>query len=347
MLTEVWRAARLALAPAIARIDSQQHRIELVTGGVLEMWSLDNPDAPRGRKYRRIVVDEAAMIPNLGEVWQAVIRPTLVDYAGDAWFLSTPRGRNFFATMFDWGNDPAREDWRSWSMPTLSNPHIPAAEVEAARRELPERIYAQEFLAAFLDDAGGVFRRVTECATAVALERGHRGHQYVYGVDWGKHSDFTVISVLGMDGRQVAQDRFNQIDYRTQVNRLAGMVARFPPALIVAERNSMGDPLVEELQRRGWPVAPFTTTNASKANAIDALALAFERGDIAILPDPTLIAELQAFESTRLPSGMLRYAAPEGLHDDCVMALAIGWQGLAGPVDEQVVYDERVSISPF
>ena len=75
------------------------------------------------------------------------------------------------------------------------------------------------------------------------------------------------------------------------------------------------------------PVQPFTTTNASKQQAIDALALAFERQDITIIPDPVLIGELQAFEAKRLPSGMLRYQAPEGMHDDTVIALALAWQG--------------------
>jgi hypothetical protein len=61
---------------------------------------------------------------------------------------------------------------------------------------------------------------------------------------------------------------------------------------------------------------------------MEALALAFERGTIRIPNDPALLGELQASEAKSLPSGMTRYAAPEGLHDDCVMSLALAWQGL-------------------
>jgi hypothetical protein len=68
-------------------------------------------------------------------------------------------------------------------------------------------------------------------------------------------------------------------------------------------------------------------TNASKANIIESLALAFERGNIAILPDETLMGELEAFGMERLPSGMIRYGAPDGMHDDCVLSLALAWQG--------------------
>ena len=70
------------------------------------------------------------------------------------------------------------------------------------------------------------------------------------------------------------------------------------------------------------------TTNASKAQAIDALSLAFEREELRILDEKALVAELQAYEMTRLPSGMLRYSAPQGMHDDCVISLALAWHGL-------------------
>ena len=84
----------------------------------------------------------------------------------------------------------------------------------------------------------------------------------------------------------------------------------------------------EQLARDGLKVRPFMTTNASKAEAIEALALAFERGEIRIPNDPVLIGELQAFEAKPLPSGLMRYEAPSGGHDDIVMALAIAWQGI-------------------
>jgi len=116
-------------------------------------------------------------------------------------------------------------------------------------------------------------------------------------------------------------DRFNQIDYAVQLGRLQALAEKFNPATIIAERNSMGDPLVEQLVRMDLPVQAFTTTQASKAQAIDALALGFEKGEIRILSDPVLIGELQAYQAERLPSGMLRYSAPEG----CTMIQLWRW----------------------
>jgi hypothetical protein len=59
------------------------------------------------------VVDEAAMIPTLQEAWQQSIRPTLTDLRGSAWFLSTPKGMNYFKVLFDLGQDSERDDWAS------------------------------------------------------------------------------------------------------------------------------------------------------------------------------------------------------------------------------------------
>ncbi len=329
MMVEVWRDMEEVLAPITKRVSVQDRRIDTITGGVFEMWTLDSPDAGRGRKYARAIIDEAAMVRNLMGAWMASIRPTLTDLKGDAWFLSTPKGRNAFWQMYQLGIDTHEPDWASWQMPTVTNPYIDPTEVEAARRMLPERIFAQEYLADFIEDSGGVFRKVMEAATAQP-NRDHMGNMFIMGADFGKHHDFTVLTMMDADLKQMVEvDRFNQIDYSVQVGRLRAMYDRWKPIAIIAERNSIGDPIIERLQLDGLPVQPFTTTNASKAQVIDGLALAFERSEISILDDPILLGELMAYEMERLPSGMLRYSAPEGQHDDFVISLALAWYGCA------------------
>jgi hypothetical protein len=107
MLLEVWRESERILRPITKRRSAQDHRIEYITGGLLEFWSLDNPDAGRGRKYARVIIDEAAMIKFLMDAWRASIRPTLTDLKGDAWFLSTPQGPQWvLATLSDGTRSP-------------------------------------------------------------------------------------------------------------------------------------------------------------------------------------------------------------------------------------------------
>ena len=327
LMIEVWDELSDRLRDETKRLNKTEMRIEMTNGATFDMWTLDNPDAGRGRKYARVVIDEAAMVRNFMKAWTASIRPTLTDLRGDAWFLSTPKGHNGFWQLYQLGIDQTQTDWAAWQMPTAANPYIDQAEIEAARQMLPERIFAQEYLAEFLEDGGGVFRGVRAAATA-ELDQKPVANPTVIGVDFAKHEDFTVLTVIDTARRQmVDMDRFNQIDYTVQTQRLKTLAAKWKPHAIVAERNSIGEPLIEQLIRDGLPVQPFTTTNSSKQAIIDGLALAFERREIAILPDETLIAELQAYAMERLPSGLLRYGAPEGFHDDCVMSLALAWYG--------------------
>lgn len=330
-LAEPWRDAKKLLAPIAVKggINSSEKRIELITGGVVEFWSLTDSDNIRGRKYKRALVDEAAMVRSLKSSWEEVIRPMLADFRGDAYFFSTPKGRNYFHELFQRGQDPAKVDWASFQLPTSTNPFIHPDEIEAARLDLPELVFLQEYLAQFVDDNAGLFRRVMAAATAeAAVDADGRplredGHSYVFGVDWGRSNDYTVIAVLDTTTHELVYlERFNQVDYALQKGRLMGLFEAFGPSVIVAEENNMGGPLIEDLRQR-LPVQPFATSNASKKEIIDDLALKLEQGSLPILNDPVLIGELLSFEQTRLPSGLFRYAAAGGGHDDTVIALAL------------------------
>jgi phage FluMu gp28-like protein len=324
-LSDAWRSLQSTLVPVTVRKNESEHRLELRGGGVIEMWSLDSPDSGRGRAYAAVVIDEAALVADLERAWQESIRPMLTDHRGEAWFLSTPKGTaNYFHTLFQKGHGLSRGEWRSWQMPTSANPFIDPAEIEAAKEDLSDLAYSQEYLAAFVSWAGAVFRRILDCvATSPST-----GAASVIGVDWGRTNDYTVLCVVSDAGEVLEIDRFRGIEYSLQRARLQALYERHAKPTIIAESNAMGQPVIEQLQRDGLRVRPFTTTNASKSEAIEALALAFERGEIKIPNDPVLIGELQAFEAKPLPSGLMRYEAPNHGHDDCVMALAIAWQGV-------------------
>lgn len=265
------------------------------------------------------------MARHLKEAWHESIRPTLTDHKGAAWIFSTPKGRNFFWQL----HQTVGGEWAAHHAPTIANPHIDGAEVEAARRELPERVFAQEYLADFIEDGGGVFRRVTAAVNTALPADPYAAHgspdgAYVIGVDWGRHHDFTVFVVLDVKAKAVVSvDRFTDIDYAVQMQRLQALHRRFPHAPILAESNSMGAPLIEQLQRLRVPVRAFYTSAASKAAVIEALALALEQGELALPPVQWLLDELMAYDQERLASGAMRYGAPRGGHDDGVMSLAL------------------------
>lgn len=157
-LVEVWEAVKRTLAPYALRVREQLHRIDTWTGGVFEMFSLWQPISVRGRRCHRAIIDEAAHDPDLETTWTYVVRPTLVDFEGDAWFLSTPKGFNYFEVLWKRGQDETKQDgWKSWQRVSAENPHLPPDELARVEEELPPEVFAQEFLAQFTTDATQIF----------------------------------------------------------------------------------------------------------------------------------------------------------------------------------------------
>lgn len=334
---EMRRAAGEAAAFNLSRME-----VSFPGGGRVLFRSLDDPDNARSKTAWGFVMDEAAFCHP--RAYTEVILPILADTGGWALLLSTPHGRNWF--WQEWMRAKDMPDAQAWSVPTLGvavedgelvrrrhpmeNPDFPFDEAVRLWRSLPERTFRQEFLAEFLEETGGVFRRVRDAALAIPQTQALLGHQYAIGADWGKHEDFTVFAVVDLTTRScVALERLREIDYMVQIQTLQGLAARFKPRRIIAERNAAGEPLVEHLLRLGLPVHAYQATNEAKRAVIEALELAFQRSDIRIIPDETLCSELEAFQREQLPSGLFRYNAPAGQHDDCVIALALAWQTVA------------------
>lgn len=327
LLEEAYTTTKTLLAPLISNASSNPPVLTLRGGGVIEYWTLVDPDAvARGRKYKRAIIDEAAAVRYLERAWTESIRPTLTDLQGDAWFFSTPKGRNYFYQL--WRKSQNTPDWAGWQMPTTVNSTIPhlEKEVETARRDIPEAAFAQEYLAQFIEDSAQVFRNVYELSVNKP-ERPQAGRSYACGVDWGKHNDFTAFSVWDIaERKEVYLERFNQIDYSVQAGRLEALHKSFQFKSILAEANAMGEPIIDSLKKLGLPIRAFWTTNQSKANLVESLSLAMQRREVTLVNDAVANDELLSFEYERLPGGLMRYAAPGDMHDDTVMARLLGYE---------------------
>ena len=320
-----WRPLRqIARKIPNAEIRLVDRMVTLPNGGFVAVRSADNPDSLRGEGLDFVVMDECAFMQK--EAWTEAIRPSLSDRQGKALFISTPKGRNWFWEAYMRGVN-GEEGWQSWTFPTANNPFIAASEIEASKRDLPEMIFRQEYLAEFIDDSGGVFRRVQEAAILEPREP-EPGKQYVAGVDVAASVDFTVVTVLDAETKEMVYlDRFNRVDYPVLIDRLEAVYKRYHLTSMVVESNSIGRPVIDELVARGLNIVPFTTTSATKQAIIQNLQAAFENGQILVLNNQILVGELLSFESKRNASGGFSYSAPDGMHDDCVLSLAIAWHG--------------------
>lgn len=153
---EFWEELKERLGESISYKSESKHIIKLITGGSIKIWSLEKARAGRGKKYKRVLVDEGAFAKDLKESWEKAIRPTLTDLIGDGWILSTPNGRlNHFFTLDQ--NSKKHKNWRSFHMPSSTNPMLSQDELDEIKSQLDDLTWAQEFLAEYVDFAGRPF----------------------------------------------------------------------------------------------------------------------------------------------------------------------------------------------
>ena len=297
-----------------------EKRILLINGSSIMFKSADNFNALRGEGVNFLVIDEAATIQR--EAWEQALRPTLSDKNGKALIVGTPKGRNWFFELYARGNDTEQIEYKSFSFPTWTNPLIPQTEIEEVRRSLPQNVFRQEYEAAFLEDSAGVFRNIKNCIAGSFEEPTNK--TYYIGWDIAKHTDFSVIICMDNNRRVVAFDRFNQIDYTLQISRVVAMAEKYR-ASVLMDSTGAGDPVLEQIRQRGISVEGYNLSNQSKQQLIEHLSVGIEQRLLTFPHIDTLIHELQIYEYELTRAGNIRYNAPSGFHDDCVIALGLAY----------------------
>jgi hypothetical protein len=305
ILGDAWRELLEWLGPVISSKNEQDKRIELVGGGVIECWTLDNPDAGRSRKYHRVVVDEAGLVADLMPRWSQAIRPTLVDYRGQARLYGTPKGRRSgFVGLFNRGLDDSEPDWAAFRAATTENPHIPPEEIEAAKRDMTPEEFAQEFLAIPMDDGANPFG-----LDAIAAALGDLSNEppVVYGADLARAMDYTVT--IGLDAwcRVCRVDRW-QSPWASTKSKIATMAKEKGDLVpVVADATGVGDAIVSDLSLMGVLVTPYVFTQPSKTRLMQRLITAFQAKTLTIPTGPAfqwLRTELEAIEYEYTSSGV-------------------------------------------
>lgn len=315
----------------VAKCNDSELRMELQNGSVISFCSAENYDALRGNGYHFVVMDESADIRE--EAWNEVIRPAISDKLGRVLMIGTPKGRNFFFKLFCYGADPEMPEWEAFTAPTAANPYVPASEIEAAKKELPEDTFAQEYLAVFLEESAGVFRKI-DAAIRGLLDPDYlpiENHFYTLGWDPAKYQDYSVVTVMDAHLKEVvAWERFNQIDYSFQIEQVKRIAEKFR-AYSYVDMTGPGDAVYEQFKAKYPYSEGYLFTNASKKVLIEKLQLGFQNFDIHMPEVPVLQNELRQFEYHMTPSRNVVYEAPKGAHDDTVISLALAYYGAQQP----------------
>jgi len=312
-----------AVLVGLVKKNETKRRIDFVeTGGRIEARTGSKPDHLRGSYGDYIILDEYAY--QAEEVWAKVCQPMLLDNNGTAVFISTPNLRNHFYHLYLKARD--NPEWAVFTFSSLDNPHLSEDALETMLEDMTDVDYRQEILAEFVPGVGAVFTvRPTDFYPASDKAPFiHEGHRLVAGLDWGQKEDYTALSVgCATCQKEISLHRMKQVDYPTQREFIKAILEPFGNVELLAESNSMGQPNIEALWQDGVEVMPFATSNSSKAGIVQGLRLCFAQEAWKWVDDRDAWLELEAFEMKISRSGLQQYGAPEGLHDDTVMARAL------------------------
>lgn len=317
------------LQPLLKRVYVADLKIKLTTGAEIHAKSADNPSSLAGDGVSFAVLEEAGFIANYAT---EVLLPALSERRGKALAVGTPDHGNWYRDWFYLGQ--ARADgYRSLQLPTSINPHFPRAELEWIQANTPERLWRKYYRAEFIDDEGALFKRdLLEQRCVLLPSRPNPRATYYAGVDLARSVDFTVVCILERleDGmvRQVALERWQGMSWDLTLTRIVGILRHWD-ARAVVDATGVGDPVFEAMARITRDVEPFVFTSKSKPPLLESLALALEQGKLDLLRDEIQRAEFAALQAKQTSTGV-RYAAPDGMHDDTVMAAALAWRAAYG-----------------
>lgn len=133
----------------VQKINETELSILLKNGSTISLKGSDDPSRLRGVSLDYVVVDEAASC-NLEDLWGEVLRPALSDRKGGALFIGTPMGlANPFFDLWNFANDPNNKDWSAYQYTTAEGGFVTVDELEAARQDMSDKQFRQEFLATF------------------------------------------------------------------------------------------------------------------------------------------------------------------------------------------------------
>jgi len=313
--------------------------IDLWNGARIWFKSADNADSLYGEDVYGVVIDEASRCSEAA--WHA-IRTTLTATGGPARIIGNVRGRKNWAYRMA---RRAEEGMLGWSYHKLTAVDavegglVDPAEIEAARRELPEEVFNELYLAIASDEGANPFglRAIRACLIPELT----RGPAVVYGIDLARLVDWTVIVGLDGGGNLCHFQRFqkpwnqtidiirNTVGYTRALIDSTG-VGDVPTNILQSEviRSATMDEatglLLHEVVKTCPQVEGYRFTRTSKQQLMEDLGLAIQRQEIHFPagPNGVIQQELESFEYEHTQYGV-RYSAPDGMHDDVVCALGL------------------------
>lgn len=329
----------------ITKTNAQDLILEFFNEATVQFFSGEQRDNLRGYTISGLsVVDEAAFIRS--DIYNECISPWVDAKKAVTLIISTPKFKTgFFYDLFsegETGTNPMiiSNDFTRYDLTAIRSQEV----LDMKRKSMPAQSFRSEYLGEFLEAEGSVFGKFGH----LLLDQMPEYEDLYFGLDFGTGSgqDYTVLTAFNERGEQCYLWRVNDMSPTEQVDYIAGVMESFVETTkrkdrfgtdrvtkvnhvkgFMAEQNSIGKVYLDLLWDKGIEVQPFVTSASSKTQIIQNLQVAIEQGKIRLLNDANQSAELALYESKQNPTTLhVSYNAPNGEHDDTVMALAIAYE---------------------
>jgi hypothetical protein len=320
-----YRRLKLALPPGLCKYNDGNLTVLYPNGAMIWFKSGEKPDTLFGEDVYAAVIDEASRLR--ADAFYAV-RSTVTKTKGKIRMIGNVKGRrNWFYHLCRKAEagEPGHVYSKITAADAIKAGVLSKDEVEDAQRTLPENVFRELFLAEPSDDGGNPFgqKHIQECISPISSAA-----PVVWGWDLAKSLDWTVGVALDASNVVCRFIRFQEPWQETiqKIQSETGSIKAF------VDSTGVGDPVLETLQRKGtfenFEGVKFTAQ--SKQQMMEGLAVGIQQ-HILKYPEGPIVAELDAFEYEYTGRGGhstgVRYSAPEGMHDDCVCALALAYSG--------------------
>jgi predicted phage terminase large subunit-like protein len=311
-----WQEAKQFFEPVIESANEDKFQMRFKGSAAPWDWyGLHRYDGARGNRYALALIDEAAHSRNLERAWIDVIRPTLADFKGSAWFASTPFSGSYFNDQLCKYDD---DRWGQFHYPTSTNPYIDAGEIEMMRKDMPSIIFQQEIMADLVTTTGARLKREW-----IKYGEAPEGASIAFGVDLAiskkTDADFSaiVVSAKHNDSLFVVDVVRVKDSFNATLETIKNLAARYNPHIITIEAVQYQAAMIQELIRT--TTLPIKSAHPTKDKVTRFIPVEGKYEHGYVFHSKHLIRE---FEDELL-------TFPNGAHDDMCDALAYSFAGHA------------------
>ena len=342
----------------ISNVDIDNRTSFILSNGSQIKASSTSGDAGRSEALSLLVIDEAAHVEGLEELWMGLY-PTL-STGGRCIALSTPNGvgnwfhkiyseaesslNDFYPTILPWDVHPDRDqNWFEKETRNMSRREI-AQELECNFNMSGETVFAPENMETYLNSVREPKYRTGFDRNLWIWEERKPDNTYIVSADVarGDGKDFSVAQVFKIETMEIIAEYQGKVTPDIFSRVLFDLGQEYGNALLIVENNSVGFAVLDKLKDMQYPnlyhsvksthefveeykadqmtnaVAGFSTTSKTRP-LIVAKMEEFIRNNLVKIYSSRLLSEMKTFVwNNGRPEAMRSY------NDDLIMACAVG-----------------------